>query len=239
MDEQEWGRAMQLAKTHGHDPHDYAYILGAFKAQNPERFSVRPLEKADMGVVRFVRTDARVAATARRVARRYAVGAGERVAYEEGKRGPDGLSWANGTVEDNEFHGEGSLFPPSRDGRGSSLEGYAKVPTNGLTTMLSKNKAPKTAVKSNVKTSGHREVRTHGGLVADWEYNSPRERVYSVRSSDNDSVVGELVWDKRSNAWLVYALDGDGKSKVGSFTSADDREGVKRALLVLSDALVK
>ena len=140
-DEQEWGKAVQLAKSQGHDPHDYAYLMGAFKAQNPERFAVRPSEKADMGAVQFVRTPARVASTARRVARLY----GERVAYEEGLKDLDGLGWTNGTVEDNEFHGEGSLFPPGRDGQGGNLQPYAPVPTNGLTKMLSKNKAPKTA----------------------------------------------------------------------------------------------
>jgi hypothetical protein len=77
----------------------------------------------------------------RRVARRYA----ERLAYEEGTRTPDGLGWENGTVEDNEFHGEGSLLPPSRSGKGDEVAGYPRVPTNGLTRMLSKNKAPKTA----------------------------------------------------------------------------------------------
>lgn len=140
-DEQEWGKAVQLAKSQGHDPHDYAYLMGAFKAQNPERFAVRPSEKADMGAIQFVRTPARVASTARRVARLY----GERVAYEEGLKDLDGLGWTNGTVEDNEFHGEGSLFPPGRDGQGGNLQPYAPVPTNGLTKMLSKNKAPKTA----------------------------------------------------------------------------------------------
>jgi hypothetical protein len=140
-DEQAWGKAVQLAKSQGHDLHDYAFLMGAFKAQNPERFAVRPSEKADMGTVQFVRTPARVASTARRVARLY----GERVAYEEGLKDLDGLGWVNGTVEDNEFHGEGSLFPPGRDGQGGKLQSYAPVPTNSLTKMLSRNKAPKTA----------------------------------------------------------------------------------------------
>jgi hypothetical protein len=140
-DEREWEKAVQLAKSQGHDPHDYAYLMGAFKAQNPERFAVRPSEKIDMGAVQFVRTPARMAAMARRVARLYV----KRVAYEEGLKDLDGLGWTNGTVGDNEFHGEGSLFPPGRDGQGGTLENYAPVPTNGLTTMLSKNKAPKTA----------------------------------------------------------------------------------------------
>lgn len=140
-DEREWEKAVQLAKSQGHDPHDYAYLMGAFKAQNPERFAVRPSEKADMGAVQFVRTPARVASTARRVARLYV----KRVAYEEGLKDLDGLGWTNGTVGDNEFHGEGSLFPPGRDGQGGNLENYGPVPTNGLTKMLSKNKAPKTA----------------------------------------------------------------------------------------------
>lgn len=141
VDEQEWEGAEALAKAEHHDPHDYPFLMGVFKAQNPERFSVRPSEKANMGAVQFIRTPARVASTARRVAYRY----GLRVAYEEGKKDLDGLGWTNGTVEENEFHGEGSLFPPRRDGQGGSLENYSPVPTNGLTTMLSKNKAPKTA----------------------------------------------------------------------------------------------
>ena len=94
-----------------------------------------------MGAPQFVRTPARTAAMVRRVARRYA----ERLAYEEGTRTPDGLGWESGTVEDNEFHGEGSLLPPSRSGKGDEVAGYPRVPTNGLTRMLSKNKAPKTA----------------------------------------------------------------------------------------------
>lgn len=140
-DGQEWSKALELARSQGHDPNDYAYLMGAFKAQNPERFAVRPTEKADMGAVQFVRTPARIASTARRVARLY----GKRVAYEEGLKDLDGLGWTNGTVEKNEFHGEGSLFPPGRDGQGGNVQNYEPVPTNGLTKMLSKNKAPKTA----------------------------------------------------------------------------------------------
>lgn len=140
-DEQEWESAEALAKARQHDPHDYAFLMGAFKAQNPERFAVRPWEKINMGAVHFVRTPARIASTARRVAQNYA----KKVAYEEGLKDLDGLGWTNGTVEKNEFHGEGSLFPPGRDGQGGALQNYAPVPTNGLTKMLSKNKAPKTA----------------------------------------------------------------------------------------------
>lgn len=153
-DEQEWKKAVQLAESQGHDPHDYAYLMGAFKAQNPERFAVRPSEKANMGAVHFVRTPARVASTARRVARLYA----ERVAYEEGLKDLDGLGWTNGTVEDNEFHGEGSLFPPGRDGQGGKLQNYAPVPTNGLTKMLSKNKAPKTATPKVAGGMSHEDA---------------------------------------------------------------------------------
>lgn len=142
-DEQEWQEAVQFAREQEHDPLDYAYVMGAFKAQNPERFALNPSEKANMGAVRFVRTPARVASTARRVARLYT----ERMAYEEGSKDLDGLGWTPGTVEGNEFHGEGSLFPPGRDGQGGNLEDYDPVPTNGLSKMLSKNKAPKTATR--------------------------------------------------------------------------------------------
>ena len=141
-DERDWEKAEAYVHSQAHESEDdYPFLLGAFKAQHPARFHVNPQEKTDMGNIQFVRTPARIASTARRVARNYVA----KVAYEEGFKSPDGLGWENGTVEDNEFHGEGSLFPPGRDGQGGSLENYAKVPTNGLTTMLSKNKAPKTA----------------------------------------------------------------------------------------------
>jgi hypothetical protein len=139
----DWEKALNLARSQGHDPTDYAYLMGAFKAQHPDRFKVNPQEKTNMGNIQFVRTPARIASTARRVARNYA----EKVAYEEGLKDLDGLGWTNGTVEKNEFHGEGSVFPPGRDGQGGALQNYAPVPTNGLTTMLSKNKAPKTAAR--------------------------------------------------------------------------------------------
>lgn len=93
--------------------------------------------------------------------------------------------------------------------------------------------------EARAKTSGHREVRSYGELTAEWEYNGPTQRVYSVRSSHNDLVVGELVWDKRSNIWSVYAIDGETRSKVLSFTSVDDREGVKRSLLSLSGGALR
>lgn len=185
-DEQEWKKALQLAQSQGHDPHDYAYLMGAFKAQNPERFAVRPSEKADMGAVQFVRTPARVASTARRVARLY----GERVAYEEGLKDLDGLGWTNGTVGKNEFHGEGSQRPPGRDGQGGNLQNYGPVPTNGLTTMLSKNKAPKTAARMSHEDA----MRVLRKENPDWPPSELEQAIGSV--SPRMSPEARRVWSR-------------------------------------------
>lgn len=76
-----------------------------------------------------------------RVAARYLL----KQAYEAGHIEPVGWGWVPGEVEENTFRGEGSVFPPLRDGKGHTLQSLAPVETSGLTPMLSKNKAPKTA----------------------------------------------------------------------------------------------
>jgi hypothetical protein len=115
-DEKKWEKAKELAAEQGHTE-DYAYIMGISKRMTPDRWK-------EAGLIQ-------------RVARRYA--------YLNGSKTLDGLGWEEGAVEENEFTGEGSIFPPGRDGQGGELEAYGKVPTSGLTKMLSKNKAPKTA----------------------------------------------------------------------------------------------
>jgi len=70
-------------------------------------------------------------------------------AYEAGHIEPVGWGFVPGEVEENSFTGEGSIFPPHRDGRGDALENLGEIPTDGLTPMLSQNRAPKTSSKKN------------------------------------------------------------------------------------------
>lgn len=117
-EEKKWEKAKELADEAGRKD-DYAYVMGIFKKMNPERFKEGSL----------------------RVVARYLL----KRAYEAGHIEPVGWGFVPGEVEENSFTGEGSIFPPHRDGRGDALENLGEIPTDGLTPMLSQNRAPKTA----------------------------------------------------------------------------------------------
>lgn len=89
-------------------------------------------------------------------------------------------------------------------------------------------------------TAGSRGVDAVLGLRAVLEYNSAQSRVYGVYKSTVH--VGSLSWSKNNHTWSVYLHvngDEDHKLRVHTFTSKDDREGVKLALMALAEHTTK
>lgn len=78
---------------------------------------------------------------------------------------------------------------------------------------------------------GHREVTEYKDIRAYWEYNSPTERFYGIVDKE-DNQLGGILFNKTSYAWRVSPAFTD---KTFKFTSRDDREGIKRALMWVHD----
>jgi hypothetical protein len=127
-EEKKWDKAKELAADQGHEG-DWPYVTGIFKKMNPERFKE---------------------GSARRVLARYLAKKADG-GYEEGQPDLSGWGWTPGAVQENVFHGMGSMMPPVRDGKGLA-EVKPKIPKGtGVDAMLSRSKIPRFASSSEAE----------------------------------------------------------------------------------------
>lgn len=123
-DERLWEKAKARAKEEGQEE-NWAYTTGIFKKMLPERFKEGSVHRV---VARFIAKKADGG-------------------YEEGQPDESGWGWTPGTVEENVFHGMGSMMPPVRDGKGLT-EVTPKIPKGtGVDAMLSRSEIPRFASK--------------------------------------------------------------------------------------------
>lgn len=125
-EEKKWEKAKELAAEQGHGE-EYDYIMGIFKKMNPERFKE---------------------GSARRVVARYLAKKADG-GYEEGHPDESGWGWVPGHPMRNVFHGDGSLMPPVRDGKGQTPIPYEFPEGTGVDAMLSRSEIPRFAAGSN------------------------------------------------------------------------------------------
>lgn len=123
-EEKKWERAKELAADQGQEG-NWAYTMGIFKKMLPERFKEGSVHRV---VARYIEKKADGG-------------------YEEGQPDESGWGWTPGTVEENVFHGMGSMMPPVRDGKGLT-EVTPKIPKGtGVDAMLSRSEIPRFASK--------------------------------------------------------------------------------------------
>lgn len=93
------------------------------------------------------------------------------------------------------------------------------------------------------KVGGSNPVETYKNLRAYWDTNHPQWRIYGVHTIDEGMEVGRILFDKGAATWTVEgypkAPSDAVRTKVNTFTAKDDREGVKKALMLLTDWTAK
>lgn len=103
-----------------------------------------------------------------------------------------------------------------------------------------KIRRPAMAVEREITESGRQvmasikvaELPKVDSLRATWSYNDPElYREYNIYEDDTKDPIGVIQWTMTDNAWKVYQ-DPDNMIRLGIFTAKDERDGVKRSLML-------